>query len=200
MLVEPPDQARLLNHARTAIVDSLHSEQKFSVPTAAVTKALMSGASALLAAPGASFVTLSIDGALRGCIGSIEPSRALADDVWRNAQRAAFKDPRFAPLREQQSHDAHLEISILGPLHNVRVASEAQLLTILRPHVDGLLLTFGAKRAIFLPKVWQQLPEPQVFVRQLKRKMGVADDFWHDAVVIRRYETKEFAARLRSGP
>jgi AmmeMemoRadiSam system protein A len=198
MLLEAPDQARLLDHARTAIIDSLHAEPKLSVPTAVARHAVMKDASALLAEHGASFISLSIDDVLRGCIGSIEPSRVLADDVWRNAQRAAFKDPRFAPLREQESHGAHLEISILGPLHDVRVASEAQLLTTLCPNVDGLLLTFGTKRATFLPKVWQQLADPQVFVRQLKRKMGVAEDFWHHAVVIRRYETEEFSARLRS--
>jgi AmmeMemoRadiSam system protein A len=206
MQVERSDQARLLDLARAAIIDSLdahahaHAHAHSDSDSDSASHAPAGDCPASLSAHGASFVTLSIAGALRGCCGSIEACRSLADDVWHNAWRTAFEDPRFAPLRAGETRGALLEISVLGPLQRVQVASEQALLTALRPGVDGLLLGYGSQRATFLPKVWQKLPDPQTFVTQLKRKMGVADGFWDDELVVRRYATEEFAGMLLAPP
>ena len=200
MRVNPSDQARLLDLARAAIVDSLDAHAHAHSDSDSAPHARAGDWPASLSAHGASFVTLSIGGALRGCCGSIEACRSLADDVWHNARRTAFEDPRFAPLRAGESRGALLEIAVLGPLQRVQVESEQALLTALRPGVDGLLLVYGSQRATFLPKVWQKLPDPQTFVTQLKRKMGVADDFWDDELVVRRYATEEFAGMLLAPP
>ena len=191
MRIEASDQARLLELARASIVDCLTASSRPHAPT--------DERSSLLSKPGASFVTLSIHGALRGCCGSIEASRALADDVWDNAQRTAFEDPRFAPLRARETDHALLEISVLGPLEPLQVTSEQALVMALRPGVDGLLLSYGTQRATFLPKVWEKLPNPEVFVTQLKRKMRVPDDFWDEALIVRRYATQEFGGMLLDG-
>jgi len=197
MPVNSSDQARLLDLARAAIVNSLDAHAHAHSDNDSAPHAPAGDWPVSLSAHGASFVTLSIGGALRGCCGSIEACRSLADDVWHNARRTAFEDPRFAPLRAGESRGALLEISVLGPLQRVQVETEQALLTALRPGVDGLLLVYGSQRATFLPKVWQKLPDPQTFVTQLKRKMGVADDFWDDALIIRRYVTVEFGGMLQ---
>ena len=194
-VVEPAARRELLDLARRAIGEGLRAGTLPAAPAARWSESL--------SASGASFVTLSRDGALRGCCGTIEPSRALALDVWANAWRTAFQDPRFPPLQARETRGMLLEISVLGPLERLPVGSEQELLAELRPGTDGLLLTCGGHRATFLPKVWDKIPDAPTFVRQLKRKMGVADDFWDDAMVVRRYATEEFGEPLEpatSGP
>lgn len=188
MEIEAAHRVILLDLARASILDAVGA-----VPALEPASAEMP---APLGQPGASFVTLSIEGRLRGCIGSIVPARALASDVWGNARRTAMEDPRFEPLSVPETTAARLEISVLGPLEEVRVEDEAELLCVLRPGVDGLLMTWGQHRATFLPKVWDSLARPEDFLRQLKRKMGLPDDFWHEAMAISRYDTTEFGGAL----
>ena len=128
--------------------------------------------------PGASFVTLKLDGQLRGCIGSLSPERPLARDVASNAFAAAFSDPRFPALRGEELDRLDIEISVLGPTRPMGVGSEAELLAALRPGTDGLILVCGSHRATFLPQVWAQLPEPQKFLDQLKQKAGLDANYW----------------------
>ncbi len=188
MKVEPTQQAELLAVARAAIMGRLGGARAAAPPACAEGPPLD--------APGASFVTLTTHGRLRGCCGSIEPSRVLLDDVWLNAQRTAFEDPRFPPLGPEEAPGAMLDISVLGPLETLEVDSEQALIEVLRPGVDGLLMVYGNHRATFLPKVWRTLPEPVVFLAHLKRKMGVPVDFWDAALVLRRYDTQEFGGAL----
>jgi uncharacterized protein len=136
-----------------------------------------------LRAPGASFVTLTQAGRLRGCIGSLEAWRPLADDVCANAVAAAFADPRFAPLAAEELPATRVEVSLLTPAEPIVFAGEDELLASLRPGVDGVILECGGRRATFLPQVWQQLPEPRQFLAQLKRKAGLAPDFRCDPPV-----------------
>jgi len=187
-VIDRDHQALLLTAARDAIRDRMAGTGA-SAPDAG-------GLPHGLNAPGASFVTLTVDRGLRGCIGSIMATRPLVADVWNNARAAAFEDPRFPPLGEFELRRAALEIAVLGPLEPVSVASEAELLESLRPGVDGLLIRHGAQRATFLPKVWDSLADPVEFLRHLKRKMGQPDDFWDAALVIERYETQEFSGPL----
>ncbi len=145
-----------------------------------------------LAEPGASFVTLTQDGALRGCIGSLEAQRPLATDVAENAFAAAFRDPRFAPLSERELAHTRVEVSLLTPAEPFPVLSEADALTRLRPGIDGLIFSYGRRRATFLPQVWESLADPRQFLVQLKLKAGLPGDFWHDQVVLARYGVRKW--------
>lgn len=126
----------------------------------------------------ATFVTLSRDGALRGCIGSLRATRPLLDDLVHNARAAAFSDPRFHPLSADELPDVRFEVSLLSPLAPFAVAGEDEILRCLVPGRDGLLLEWGSHRGTFLPQMWKQLPDPGRFLSQLKRKAGLDTDFW----------------------
>ena len=140
--------------------------------------------------PRASFVTITIDAALRGCCGTLEPSRPLLLDVWHNAQASAFRDARFAPLSAAEWPLAALEVSVLTPCERVIVADERALLLGLVPGRDGLVLAWRGMRATFLPKVWEQVTGPQDFLRRLKHKAGWSDDFWATDIEVWRYATE----------
>ncbi len=142
--------------------------------------------------PGASFVTLTRDGQLRGCIGSIEARQPLLADVKHNALAAAFHDPRFSPLTHREFDRIRIEVSLLSPLEQLTFHNEAHLLSQLRPGKDGLVLEFGAHRSTFLPQVWEQLPEPPDFIAQLKRKAGLPGQFWHPGLLVFRYHVDKW--------
>jgi AmmeMemoRadiSam system protein A len=139
-----------------------------------------------------SFVTLRRGAELRGCCGTLEAPRPLAEDVWRNAWAAAFSDHRFPPLTASEWPQLSLHLSLLTPPERLDVTSESQLLAMLRPSVDGLILESDTGRATFLPAVWEQLPDPTLFVRQLKMKAGWPAGYWSDRVRVLRYTTESF--------
>lgn len=142
----------------------------------------------------ATFVTLHLGEALRGCIGSLEARRPLVEDVAYNAWAAAFEDPRFAPMTPEEAPRLAVHISILSGLAPLQVASEEELLDTLRPGRDGLLLQEHARRATFLPSVWSSLEDPHVFLCQLRRKAGLPLDHWSDSLKFWRYTTEEFGS------
>lgn len=154
----------------------------------------LSDASPELAAPGACFVTLKKNGQLRGCIGSPEAHRPLITDVAVNAFSAAFRDPRFPKLTAAELPKVTLSISVLSPQMSMAIKDEADLLAQLRPGIDGLVIEDGGKRALFLPSVWGQLPDKQVFLGHLKRKAGMADGHWSDDFKARRFIAEEAAS------
>ena len=137
----------------------------------------------------ATFVTLTIEGRLRGCCGMLEARRALALDVWHNARTSAFSDPRFLPLTPGEWDRTDLEISILSELVPLASGSEAALLEQLEPGRHGLVIEWQRTRATFLPKVWEQLPAPRDFLQLLKLKAGWPRDVWDDEILAWRYET-----------
>jgi len=137
--------------------------------------------------PGASFVTLTQNGALRGCIGTLEVRQTLLADVQSNALAAAFHDPRFAPLTAHELEATDIEVSVLSALQHLHFGSEADALSQLRPGIDGVVFAFGHHRSTFLPQVWEQLPDPRTFMAHLKRKAGLAPDFWADGITLQRY-------------
>lgn len=147
---------------------------------------------AALAEPRATFTTLHADGKLRGCCGTLEASRPLATDVSHSAFRAAFRDPRFDPLGREESDAISLEVSVLSPMEPMIVANEADLISQLEPGIDGLVLIEGWRRATFLPKVWESLPEPRKFLAQLKVKCGLAGNYWSDQLEFHRYHTTTY--------
>lgn len=151
-----------------------------------------------LAAPGATFVTLTQDGELRGCIGSLEARRPLDVDVRENARAAAFRDPRFPPLARDELERTRVEVSLLAPPLPLEFADEADALRQLRPGVDGAIFECRGRRGTFLPQVWESLPEPRLFFAHLKQKAGFAADFWSPDVRLYRYEVQKWKEPARS--
>ncbi|MDX8405441.1 MAG: AmmeMemoRadiSam system protein A [Mariprofundus sp.] len=140
----------------------------------------------------ASFVTLQLNGQLRGCIGSLEARRPLYEDVQANAVAAAFEDPRFPPLTQDEFAQVRVEVSVLSPLETVAVKDEQDALAQLRPGIDGVVLCCGFKRATFLPQVWEQLPKPVQFMAHLKVKAGLPPEYWSTEVLLSRYTVKKY--------
>lgn len=148
---------------------------------------------AALAAPGAVFVTLKrANGALRGCIGSPLAWRPLLVDLRDNAVKAATRDPRFPRVGAAELDDLRLSVSLLTPPQPMRVTDQADLLAQLRPGIDGLMIEDGAARALFLPSVWEQLPDPERFLSHLRLKAGLAPDHWSAGLRASRFQAVEF--------
>jgi len=147
---------------------------------------------AWLLAPGATFVTLTEKGQLRGCIGSLQAYRPLLEDVRANAVAAAFRDPRFTPLHEVELLHISIEVSVLTPAEPIAFDSETDALAQLRPGRDGVIFEYAHYRSTFLPQVWEQLPSPEGFMAQLKRKAGLPGDFWSPAVKLSRYRVQKW--------
>ena len=139
-----------------------------------------------------SFVTLRRNEELRGCCGTLDAPRPLAEDVWRNARAAAFNDYRFPALTAAEWPQVHLHLSLLTVPEPLDVTTEEQLLVLLRPSIDGLILESDTGRATFLPAVWEQLPDPVQFVRHLKMKAGWPATYWSNRVRCSRYTTQSF--------
>lgn len=141
---------------------------------------------------GASFVTLKYDGDLRGCIGSLDAVRPLGIDARENALAAAFRDPRFPPLAIAEYPTTAFEVSLLSPPERVAFGSESDLLARLRPGADGVVLEYGSRRATFLPQVWEGFATPSAFIAALKRKAGLAEDFWSPTLNVSRYRVAKW--------
>lgn len=145
-----------------------------------------------LQAPGATFVTLTQNGQLRGCIGTLEACRPLIDDVRHNALAAAFSDPRFPPLARDEFDSTRIEVSLLAPAEELTFRDEADAVRQLRPGVDGVILQHGERRSTFLPQVWEQLPDRAQFFFHLKHKAGLPTDYWSDRIRLFRYSVQKW--------
>jgi AmmeMemoRadiSam system protein B/AmmeMemoRadiSam system protein A len=149
-----------------------------------------------LEAAGACFVTLSKNGQLRGCIGSLMAHRSIKDDVIHNAQAAALHDHRFAPVTADEAPHLGIEVSVLTSPVPLGFANEAHALWQLEPKQDGVIFTVEVNgqlhRSTFLPQVWGQMADVQQFMAQLKMKAGLPADFWSDAVQLQTYRVQEF--------
>jgi len=183
--LDPAQRSTLLALARESIAHGL--DQGCPLPVAP------SDYPADLRARRATFVTLETEGTLRGCIGHLEAVQPLVLDVAENAFAAAFRDPRFQPLTRPELTRISIEVSVLTPSRPLSFTSEAELLRIIEPGRDGLILEEGTARGTFLPTVWESLPEPRAFLRQLKQKAGLPPDHWSDRIRVRRYRTESFS-------
>ena len=143
--------------------------------------------------PGATFVTLTESQGLRGCIGSLQAHRPIAEDLRANALAAAFEDPRFPPLSVSEWSQVRVEVSLLSSLQTMHFDSEESLLAQIEPHRHGLVLTYGARRGTFLPQVWEQLPQPREFLRALKPKAGLPADFWAGEMEVYWYTVEKWS-------
>ncbi|MDO8441332.1 MAG: AmmeMemoRadiSam system protein A [Polaromonas sp.] len=141
---------------------------------------------------GACFVTLTQQGQLRGCIGTLEARRSLLTDVKANALAAAFRDPRFSPLTLKELDVTEIEVSLLSPMQAMSFDSETHALAQLRPGIDGVVLEFERYRSTFLPQVWEQLPTAPEFIAHLKHKAGLPPDFWAEKLRLHRYTVSKW--------
>lgn len=127
------------------------------------------------------FVTLKLNGALRGCIGNLLPTESVAEGIKRNAISAAFHDSRFSPLTAPEFEELEIDISVLSQPQVLEYQDGADLIEKLQPGIDGVILRLGGAGATFLPQVWDQLPKPELFLGHLCRKAGLAETAWCDS-------------------
>lgn len=178
----------LLQLARQALVEAVHGRPLPAVNLDALPPPL--------GQPGASFVTLTEAGELRGCIGALEPYQPLALDVCEHAAAAGLQDPRFPPVQPAELPQIKIEISRLTQPVDLPYDHPEDLPGRLRPGVDGVTLMDGWRRATFLPQVWEKLPNPPEFLNHLCYKMGVAPDLWrHKKLRVQVYQVEEFHER-----
>ena len=170
----------LLTIARNAIAERLGGTLREPTPASG------------LESPAATFVTLTRNGQLRGCIGSLQAWRPLAVDVAGNAVAAAFRDPRFTPLSAGELASIRIEVSLLETPRKLDFADQADALAQLRPGIDGVILGHEAQRATFLPQVWESLPDPERFLAQLKLKAGLPADFWDEKITLACYGVQKW--------
>ena len=179
------EQQRALGKiARAAIRQGLAQGKKANLSLDGVPRELMQSRAA--------FVTLKLEGRLRGCIGSLTAHQALALDVAKNAHAAAFNDRRFKPLTAAEFENIEIGISILSPPEEMTFSSQADLIAQIRPGIDGMILIDQSKRGTFLPTVWESYPEAATFLQHLKQKAGFKPDHWSDTVKVWRYTTESF--------
>ena len=125
---------------------------------------------------GASFVTLQINQNLRGCIGSIIAYEPLIDNLVKNAYNSAFKDPRFIPLSDDEINKINIEVSLLSSPQKINFTNEDDLLNQIVPFIDGLIIKDKNYQAVYLPSVWEQLPDKKLFLNSLKKKAGLNEN------------------------
>lgn len=179
------EQKELLRVAREAIECRVQGKKLPPVQTASLTSSLRE--------QGASFVTLTIHDQLRGCIGALEAYQPLINDVREHAVAAAFDDPRFPPLREDELSRIQIEVSRLTRPVPLEYKDADDLISKLRPHVDGVVINDGLRRATFLPQVWEKLPDPSDFMDNLCYKMGAGHRHWRNKHLdVFTYQVEEF--------
>lgn len=176
------EQTTLLKQARDSILYGLNNQELIKVKESNVLSNLIENR--------ACFVTLHLNDNLRGCIGSLNATRPLIDDVNSNAYAAAFEDPRFPKLTHDEFQKIIIDISILSIPDEISFSDENNLISQLRIGIDGLIFEFKHYRSTYLPSVWSSLPTPELFLRSLKEKAGLNANFWSDDVKCYRYTAK----------
>lgn len=142
---------------------------------------------------GACFVTLTIAGQLRGCIGSVIAHRSLIMDLIKNAHSAAFADPRFNPLTSEELYEIDIEVSLLSSPEKMQFKTEDELMEQIVPRRDGIIIRDGNYQAVFLPCVWEQLPDKTEFMQALKQKAGLKKSYFSETFTAFRFSAVELA-------
>ena len=186
------DVELLLDIADGAVVDGLLGTPPSAPPAALLPPALRAHVGV--------FVTLSVDGELNGCIGSIEGVEPLAHGAARHAWSAAFADPRLPPLTRRDYERLTLEVSILSPLAAMPAGTRDDVLNDLQPGIDGLVIVAGRHHAVFLPAVWDELPEPRQFLDQLQAKAGLDRTCWPSGMHAWRFSAQVLSRRAGERP
>lgn len=179
------EKAALLRLARSAIAAQLDAGETVARPDPLTPN---------LSEKRGCFVTLHINGALRGCIGSIEPVKPLVEGIEENALNAAFRDPRFPPLKPSELSKVHIEVSVLTRPEPLAFSDPEDLKAKLKPGIHGVILSKGWRQSTFLPQVWDQLPDADVFLTHLCQKAGLDANCWRDDDIgVKTYEAKYFS-------
>jgi AmmeMemoRadiSam system protein A len=179
------EKSLLLNLARRSIELAVNQQPHLQLK--------MDVFSPALCEDGAAFVTLTENGELRGCIGALEPYQPLVQDVCEHAAAAALEDYRFLPVRPEEVEHLEIEISRLTSPVPLPYDQPGDLLHKLRPGIDGVILKDGARRATFLPQVWEDVPNPAEFLSHLCMKMGAPANLWQKKLLqVSIYEVEEF--------
>jgi len=181
----PEEKQILLKLARQALESGVRGQPLPPLDPSALTP--------VLRAEGASFVTLTVRGELRGCIGALEPYQSLVEDVREHAVAAALQDYRFPPVEARELEQIEIEVSRLTLPEPLEYTTADDLLCKLRPGVDGVILRDGFRRATFLPQVWEKVADKDEFLSHLCLKMGASPDLWrrkHLEVLV--YQVEEF--------
>ncbi|MCE7861343.1 MAG: AmmeMemoRadiSam system protein A [Chloroflexi bacterium CFX2] len=179
------EKRTLLRLAREAIEYAVRGKKLQPLDPGSLTPSLLE--------KGASFVTLTIRGDLRGCIGALEAYQPLAEDVREHAISAAMDDPRFPPVTESELSGIHIEVSRLTAPQELEYSTGEDLMRKLRPHIDGVILKHGFNKATFLPQVWEKIPDPAEFLDQLCYKMGERSNLWRNTrLQVYTYQVEEF--------
>ena len=203
--------AMAFEEAATASLSPEHRQQLLNAAAQTIASGIKNGKAPQVAlesyawplrASRASFVTLKIGGKLRGCVGSVKPHQPMVTDVVGNAFKSAFGDQRFSPLSASELTEAEnnlsLSVSILSHPRPMTFGSEQEATDSLRPGEDGLILQAPEGRGLFLPQVWESVAKPKDFLRHLKTKAGLPEDFWSDQVQLFRFGTETFGAQVRA--
>jgi AmmeMemoRadiSam system protein A len=193
-LLSEADKRQLLTLAREALEAAVGRRPSPPVDEAAL--------SAAVSRIGCCFVTLTRQGNLRGCIGSLRPMEPLFEDVQHHAVQAALEDYRFQPVTPAEIPELEIEISVLSEPQPLAYDQPEDLLRLLRPEVDGVVLREGLHRATFLPQVWEHLADPRQFLGALCEKMGVPSDTWRRTkLAVQTYQVEKFTeAEFRPRP
>jgi uncharacterized protein len=179
------EQDMLLNIARQALENAVKGDPLPQIKLDNLPPALQE--------TGASFVTLTIAGNLRGCIGTLDAYQPLAMDVQEHAVAAALQDYRFPRVQPSELPHINIEISALTPRARLEYKSPQDLVARLRPHIDGVILQDGLCKATFLPQVWDKVPDPEEFLSHLCMKMGGSSDLWRKKKLdVFIYQVQEF--------
>jgi AmmeMemoRadiSam system protein A len=142
---------------------------------------------------GATFVTLTQSGKLRGCVGTLEAYQPLAEDVREHAVAAALHDYRFVPVSPEEVPELEIEVSCLSQPQILEYGSPEELLSKLRPNIDGVILSDGLRRATFLPQVWENISDPATFLFYLCQKMGIDGRTWqYKGLMVYTYQVEVF--------
>ena len=184
--LSPEERSTLLRLARRSIELTLSGRS--------LSRLILSDFSAPLREQGASFVTLTERGELRGCIGALEAYQPLVQDVCEHAVAAATEDYRFSPVQPFELAHLKIEISRLTPPVPLKYTSPEDLLARLHPLEDGVVVKDMGRRATFLPQVWEKIPDPGTFLNHLCQKMGAPADLWRTKPIqVLTYQVEEFA-------
>ena len=181
------EQQLLLRLAREAIERGVNGEELYPLNEEAL--------SSQLRQKGSSFITLTVRGELRGCIGALDAYQSLAEDVREHAVAAALKDPRFSAVRKDELNGIQIEVSRLTRPVPLDYKDANDLLSKLRPYVDGVILRDKAtgRRGTFLPQVWEKISDPAEFLNNLCFKMGMSENAWRSRhLEVHTYEVEEF--------
>jgi len=190
---ETPDDRRLLSRHGAVLLSLARASIAWRLRAGSLLTIDLESYSAELRDNRAVFITLSKGGELRGCVGTPSAWRPLVEDIVENAGAAAVEDRRFSPVTLAELEKIEIEISLLGIAVPIEAETEAELISQLRPGIDGLILRDVQRQALFLPQVWAHLENPAAFLAHLKAKAGLATDYWAPSLAFARFTSASIA-------